>query len=245
MRLPIIHGVIERRILANCQVDPDVLAKVLPAPFRPKVIHGVGVAGICLIRLAHIRPAIVAARIGLSSENAAHRIAVEWTDDGVVREGVYVPRRDTSSMLNTLLGGKLFPGVYHHARFDVVEDETHFRVAMDSDDGVAHVVVEGRVCAQLPSTSVFGSLEEASVFFESGSVGYSAGRRPGEFDRMELRSLNWKVEPLAIERFDSSFFENESVFPTGSLKLDCGLLMRGIQHEWHGQPALCHAVGEA
>jgi len=245
MRVPVLQGVIERRILANCQVDPDVLAKVLPSPFRPKLVNGVGVAGICLIRLRHIRPVFVAGRFGLSSENAAHRIAVEWTDDGVVREGVYVPRRDTSSTLNTLFGGKLFPGIYHHAKFEVEEEDDRYRIALESNDGFAHVIVEGRVRPQLPPTSAFSSLQEASAFFEAGSMGYSPGHRPGEFDRMELRSLNWKVEPLAIERFESSFFEDHSLFPSGSLRLDCGLLMRGIQHEWHGQRPLCHAVGEA
>jgi hypothetical protein len=35
MKIPIMQGVIDRRILANFHVDPDVLAKVLPSPFRP------------------------------------------------------------------------------------------------------------------------------------------------------------------------------------------------------------------
>ena len=40
MRIPVIRGVIDRRILVNYHVDPNVLAALLPAPFRPKVIHG-------------------------------------------------------------------------------------------------------------------------------------------------------------------------------------------------------------
>ena len=36
MRIPIVEGVIERRILINYQVDPDVLARVVPEPFRPR-----------------------------------------------------------------------------------------------------------------------------------------------------------------------------------------------------------------
>ncbi len=40
MRLPVVQGVIDRRILANFRVDPDVLKKALPAPFRPKLVHG-------------------------------------------------------------------------------------------------------------------------------------------------------------------------------------------------------------
>jgi hypothetical protein len=51
MRLPVIRGVIDRRILVNYRVAPEVLAKTLPPPFRPKLYNGHGVAGICLIRL--------------------------------------------------------------------------------------------------------------------------------------------------------------------------------------------------
>lgn len=37
MRIPVVRGVIERRILVNYRVDPEVLAPLLPSPFRPKL----------------------------------------------------------------------------------------------------------------------------------------------------------------------------------------------------------------
>ena len=74
--LPIIRGVIDRRILVNFTVDPAVAAKLLPRPFRPKLVNGIAVAGICLIRLKQIRPRGWPAILGISSENAAHRIGV-------------------------------------------------------------------------------------------------------------------------------------------------------------------------
>jgi hypothetical protein len=55
MRLPVIEGLIKRRILANYRVDPAVLAPLLPPPFRPKLHAGFAIAGICLIRLDKIR----------------------------------------------------------------------------------------------------------------------------------------------------------------------------------------------
>ena len=110
MKIPVTRGVIDRRILVNYRVDPSVLAPLLPAPFRPKVVHGYAMVGICLIRLKKIRPALLPAWLGISSENAAHRTAVEWDEGGVVREGVYVRRRDTDSWLNS--GGRsAFPWV--------------------------------------------------------------------------------------------------------------------------------------
>lgn len=239
MRIPVIHGIIERRILANYQVDTDILARVLPPPFRPKTINGVGIAGICLIRLKHIKPQFVAGNFGLSSENAAHRIAVEWTENGRICEGVHIPRRDTSSKLNTFVGGRLFPGVHNHAHFRVVERDIYYHVALDSNDGKTHVLVDGHLSPDLPTTSIFSFLPEASAFFEAGALGYSVTRRAGEYDGLELHSLAWRVEPLWVEKIESSFFENEGIFPKGSLRFDCALIMRNIQHEWHGRESLC------
>jgi hypothetical protein len=123
LKLPQIRGVIDRRILANYRVDPEMLARLLPSPFRPKLAGGFGIAGICMIRLKQIRPRGFPKWIGISSENAAHRVAVEWDDPetGQPREGVYIPRRDSSSRLNALAGGRVFVGVHHRARFDVRE----------------------------------------------------------------------------------------------------------------------------
>lgn len=108
MKLPAIDGIIERRLLVNYRVAPDALADILPAPFRPKLVRGYAIAGICLIRLANVRPRGLPARLGIRSENAAHRIAVEWDSNGRTYEGVYIPRRDSDSRLNACVGGRMF-----------------------------------------------------------------------------------------------------------------------------------------
>jgi uncharacterized protein DUF2071 len=244
MRIPIVRGIIDRRILVNYHVDPTVLAQLLPAPFRPKIIHGVGLVGICLIRLKKVRPAFLPSWLGISSENAAHRTAVEWDDNGVIREGVYVRRRDTNSLLNSLAGGRLFPGIHHHAKFTVVETSDCYSIALRSNDGVTDVLVRGCRTDKLSASSVFGSLQEASNFFQAGSLGYSATPNTSRFQGLELRCHNWQVEPLAVEEVRSGFFEDESLFPKGSIEFDCALLMRGIKHEWHGKPDLCCDAGD-
>jgi uncharacterized protein YqjF (DUF2071 family) len=243
MKIPVIRGIIDRRILVNYQVTPNVLAGILPSPFRPKLVTGVGIAGICLIRLRQIRPRFLPIPIGISSENAAHRIAVEWDDHGVLREGVYIPRRDTSSRLITLVGGRLFPGEHHHARFRVEEEGPHFGVTLDSDDGTTHVAVQGQLASELPVSSVFPSLDAASDFFARGSLGYSVTSDPNQLDGLELRSFDWHVQPMAVKSVESSFFEDKVRFPPGSVRFDCALVMRGIEHEWHGRESLCLGNG--
>jgi hypothetical protein len=233
MRLPVIQGVIRRRILVNFRVDPDVMQAQLPARFRPKLHDGQAIAGICLIRLEEIRPHGVPAVLGIASENAAHRVAVTWEQDGSRREGVFIPRRDTGSLLNHLAGGTLFPGEHHHARFQVQESAERLDLAMESDDGAVAVRVSGRFGGDLPRSSGFASIADASAFFEPGALGYSVTRDAGRLDGITLRTHEWRVEPLQVDDVSSTWFADASRFPAGSARFDCALVMRNVAHEWH------------
>jgi len=239
MRLPAISGIIDRRILANYRIDPSCMADALPAPFRPQTVNGYAVGGLCLIRLKRVRPKLFPVAWGIGSENAAHRIAVEWESNGERKTGVYIPRRDTNSRLNSLAGGRIFPGIHHHAKFSVIEDGDSYSVTMTSDDGDARVHVSGSVAPALTDSSVFESVRAASEFFEHGSLGYSDTNIAGKFDGLELQCKHWHVESLDVDSVQSSYFEDTARFPKGSVKFDCALLMRDIEHEWHGRPDLC------
>jgi len=235
MRLPVIQGLIRRRILANYRVDPAVFQRLIPARFTPKLHNGYAVAGICLIRLEEIRPRAVPALMGISSENAAHRFAVQWDEDGNSREGVFISRRDTSSRLNQVLGGRVFPGEHHPASFDVTDDENEIRLSMSSTDNELAFDLEARAAANLPSDSIFKSLEESSRFFEGGSVGFSVTTDNNRLDGLKLETKEWQVEPLEVRRIASSYFDSETNFPKGSIQFDHALIMRNVAHEWKSE----------
>lgn len=232
MRLPTIQGTIRRRILANFRVDPSVMQKHLPGRFRPKLHNGFAVAGICLIRLEHIRPKMVPEVIGVDSENAAHRVAVLWDEDRQAKEGVFISRRDTDSKLNALMGGRVFPGEHHESTFEVHEDGDAINIRMESLDNAVSVAIEGRIGGQLPSTSIFSSLGEASSFFEGGAVGYSVTHGDDRLDGLRLKTKEWRVEPLTVQQVYSSYFLDETKFPKQSVEFDHALIMRNVAHEW-------------
>jgi hypothetical protein len=243
MRMPEIRGVIGRRVLVNYRVAPERLAAVLPPPFRPKLHRGWGVAGVCLIRLERVRPAWAPRWVGIASENAAHRVAVQWDEQGQIRQGVYIPRRDTSSLLNHLVGGRLFPGVHHRAHFTVTDEVDHCSVAVRSSDGDTRIEVAGRIAHALPTDSIFADLGESSSFFEAGSLGFSVTARPGRFDGLELHCDTWRVQPLAVERVSSSFFDDRERFGPGEAVFDHALLMRNVNHTWRAREPLCCETG--
>ena len=74
-------------------------------------------------------------------------------------------------------------------------------------------------------------MEEASAFFRPGACGWSPSNNCA-LEGVQLQTEKWEMEPLAVERVESSFFSDALRFPPGSVEFDCALLMRGIKHEW-------------
>jgi len=135
------------------------------------------------------------------------------------------------------VGGRLFPGVHHHSRFEVEEGEGRYSLRMSGSDQEIEVI--GRRTDSIPASSVFEDLAQASRFFERGSLGYSATPAGDRHDGLELRTDGWSVEALDVESVSSSYFSNRDRFPDGSVEFDCGLLMEGIPHEWPARDPIC------
>ena len=232
MRPPRISSVVERRLLVNYRAQPEVAANLLPVPLRPQQVGGWAVAGICLIRLGRLRPRWIPGQLGLRSENAAHRIAVEWDGPQGRQTGVYIPRRDTGSVVNVIAGGRLFPGEHHRALFDVDETAQDLHMAFASADGTTRVSVDVRTAQRFQGSQLFADLREASDFFRRGSAGFSVTRDGQRLDGVELHTHLWCVEPVEIHAVRSSFFDDPHRFPPGSAVLDCALLMRDVPVMW-------------
>ena len=226
-----ISSEIERRLLVNYRADPEVITPLLPQGLRPQLVNGWALVGICLIRLGDLRPSPLPAVLGITTENAAHRIAVER--DTV--SAVYIPRRDTDSRLTVLLGGRAFAGRHHRARFQVEESDERVRVAYASVDGTVDVDADVRVASELEGSRLFRNLEHASAVFRGSPVGVSPGRT-GRLEAVELETSAWSIEAADPVRVTSSFWDDRARFPAGSVQLDSALLMRKVPVTWSSQP---------
>lgn len=227
---------IERRLLVSYRIDPERAAELVPRPFRPQVINGYAIGGVCLIRMSALRPARLPLAAGLTTENLAHRFAVEWDDEDGSHTGVYIPRRDTNSRITATLGASIFPGAYHLARFTVTESPDMIRVAVRSRDRMVSLSVTAQAATALGS-SLFASLDEATEFFRRGALGFSPSGADGCLDGVQLHSTNWAARPMKVSAMNSSVFNNAATFPTGTCALDSAMLMTNVTARWSAEPA--------
>lgn len=240
MKLPTIKGLIKRRILINYQVDPKVIAGHLPHGFYPKIVKDKAIIGVCLIRLEQIRPKFMPFKIGITSENVAHRIAIQRADEsGALKDGVYIFRRDSNSWLNKLLGGRLFPGEHSLAKFKFDATSQYVDMLVNSRDGKVNIHVNGSFIQSEPknhnqfkNTSLFHSLEELSEFFQTGAEGYSPIQGKKHIQGMRLVTHEWNMQILNKDKLELSFFKDVLGLSDEQLIFDSLVLMEDIPHEW-------------
>ncbi|HYF68476.1 MAG TPA: DUF2071 domain-containing protein [Ohtaekwangia sp.] len=232
MKLPVLDGVIDRRILINYRIDPEVVKLLLPSHLEPLVINGYASGGVCLLRLKNIGLKFAPSFLRITSENAAHRFLISFEKNGVVHRGVYIPRRDTDSMLNVVLAGKFFSWPHYRAVFAVGEGNGKYAVSMQSRDGYTRLEVDARRTDHFPSNSMFDSLLHASCSFKDCALGVSPSTKRSEFKTIKLQTKTWNVTPLQVHDLKSSYFEDKSLFPHDTIQFDNALLMEGVSREW-------------
>jgi Uncharacterized conserved protein (COG2071) len=231
--LPVLEGVIARRILLNFCADPEVVQDLVPAPLEVERVRDSAIVGVCLIRLEHLRPKGIPSVLGMSSENMAHRVAIRFPFGGEMKPGVFIWRRETDQRMVQLLGGRLFPGVHGRATFDVTGEPNVLKMNVSTTNGEADVRFSAWRTSDWPGRSIFADLDEISEFFRKGDCGFSCTLHGAQVEGLQLRTLRWEVEPLEIEHQHCAFYLDSKRFPAGSVMFDSALLMRGLPHEWH------------
>ena len=217
-----VRAQLRRRLLISYRLDPAVAASLLPDGFRPQIIDGSALAGVCVLGLESIRPSWVTRRWGLRSENAAHRMAVERDGDEGVEQGVFIFERHSSAWHPVLFGGRLFPGVHRKARFRIEEAGDRYALSMAAGGHslTADVEVGGEWTSEM-----FDTVQEASDLYRAGRVGWSLARNGRDVEPVALATEAWRVEGARLHHLRSSFFD---ALPEGAAVFDSVVVMRDL-----------------
>ena len=78
------------------------------------------------------------------------------------------------------------------------------RVASKEHESIMSISAE--VVSKLPDGSVFPSIKDVSEFFKTGNIGWSSRDGGHQFDAIELKTVEWRMEPLKVKESYSSYF---------------------------------------
>lgn len=232
MRMPGLHGTIARRLLIDHLVDPSLARTLVPEPFDLRLVEDRAVLGMCLIRIDELRPNGVPRVLGSTIEAVAHRISVTTPGpDGPVH-GVYVPRRDTTSLPAVALGGRLFPGVHGRAAIAASDASASGSPAGDT------ITVRARCADECDIDVAVGTAvepddrsQQLSDLHRSELVAWSPRRNGGAHDVAIMTCHRWVTTPVSVDRASSSWLADLPGLD-GNLHGPSALLMRGIAVTW-------------
>jgi len=228
-----VSGLCERRLILNWRVDPELVVKHLPRPFRPRLVNGKAIVGVDILKLANMRLTGLPGFTGFSTENAVDRVSVEWDEGGAVVKGLYVPYRYSPSAVNTIVSmTRLFPTVFTFANFAFSERGGIYRVTVRGEQN--QFELEARQSKEFSDKSVFKSAKEASDFHRDSRISYSPSADENVLDAVYLKSLDWQAKPLEVKRISCSYVER--LYPKAAF--DSALIMFDTKHEWHGLGAI-------
>lgn len=233
MKPPPFKGIIDRRILINYKVENNVLRRLLPSPFSPRLINGYGIAGVCLIRRKQLKINSFPSWMSVNTETALYRIAVTWEQYGKQHTGSYVLRKETDSLMQIFANSRWSDDSQNWARFHVKEEKRSqqdvYEINCFSKDGTS-LAITANTALRFPQESVLKTLDTASCFFEDESHYISPKYQTSVFNCLSETTLNWKMSPLSVGALQSDFFENKQLFPKGSIYFDHALLMKNVRH---------------
>jgi hypothetical protein len=218
-------GRIERRVLLDHAVDPEVAARHLPPGLDVRLLDGRAVVGVCLIRLVDMRPAGLPARLGRTIEAAAHRISVVGPG---AEPGVFVPRRDTSSWTAALAGGRVWPGVHGRATFAVDRTPSTLGIDVACRDGAG---VSVRVDLDGADGTTLADPDATSGFHAAETTAWSP-RRSGGLEAAVLDCRCWSARPVGVTAATSTWLDDPAGFAPGAATLAGALLMEDIAVRW-------------
>lgn len=205
---------IRSRVLVFYRVEPAVLAALLPAGVRPRVLAGCGVASLCYTRLGPVQSRWLPRGFGSVTDHLAYRVCA-WFDD---EPGAFVVRRETSSWLGARCGEKLLRNDHRRAHFAVDESAFGFSLQVVHEQR-AELTLRAEL-AGTSSSALFGTVHDLERWLADESVVRPHDVIMPEADAVLSDGSSFAPEPLSVFELRSSFFDDPRIFPRGAAVRD-------------------------
>ena len=231
-RLAQATGILEETVLLNFRTDAEVLRKLLPAPFEPRLVDGYGLVGILLFRMRDLACETQRGLPSPPSEHVLYRVAVSW-EQGMRRfHGMYVLRHEVNTRLPLPQRRRgLFPMAGSPIRWHRLPWKESFEWTLRSRRGL-RLQVGASLGRRWPAGSVFESMDEASHFFSQERAAVAPRFQKAIFANTHFLPLSWSAKPLYVHQLETDFSQMENLFPRDRMFFDSGMIWQQMPCRW-------------
>lgn len=231
-RLAQATGVLENTVLLNFRTDAEVLRRLLPSPFEPRLVDGYGMVGILLFTMKNLTCETTMGLPSPPSDHVLYRIAVSWNHGGRTYHGMYLLRHEVNTRLPVRQRRRgLFPVAGQPVRWHKEPGSQQFEWTLKSKTKTK-LQISASVSSSFSSGSVFSSLEEASDFFAQERAAIAPRFQKSIFSNTHFLPLTWPVKPLFVEKLTTDIAQLQNLFPKGQIFFDSGLIWPKIPCKW-------------
>ncbi len=217
-------------LLVNFRVDPDRLARALPAPLVPALEAGHAWLSVVIAQLRHMRPVGVPAPLGVSYNQVVYRAVVQCGP----HRGVHFLRSDADSTLMTGLGNLMSFFRFHRADISIAAGRDAIEVAVTSPDGSGDLAVRAELSAataRLPVGSVLPGLAGAKRTLVELFTAYTADSG-GRVAAVDIDRNDWNIA-VVPSNGSFRFMSAGPVFGPGDAELDSIFVVDDLRYRWH------------
>lgn len=231
-RLARATGMLEDTVLLNYRTDAEVLRRLLPEPFEPRLVDGYGLMGVLMYRLRDLECERSMGLPSPPSEHVLYRIAVSWQQGGRRYHGMYVLRHEVNTRLPIQHRRRgIFPVIARPVRWHRRPWRGSFEWSLRTRNRV-RLRLGARLSKHFPRESVFEDLDHAADFFGRERAAVAPRYQRQVFSCTHFLPLEWTVKPLHIHRLKTDFSQLENTFPKDRIFFDSGLYWAQLPCRW-------------
>lgn len=231
-RLAQATGVLENTVLLNFRTDAEVLRRLLPSPFEPRLVDGYGLVGILLFTMKDLTCETTMGFPSPPSDHVLYRIAVSWKQGGRTFHGMYLLRHEVNTRLPVRQRRRgLFPVAGIPVRWHKGSVSSSIEWTL-KNKAKTKLHMKAKISSSFSGGSVFRSLEEASDFFATERAAIAPRFQKSIFSNTHFLPLQWPVQPLFVQKLTTDVDQLHNLFPQGQIFFDSGLIWPKIPCKW-------------
>ncbi len=231
-RLAQATGVLENTVMLNFRTDVEVLKRILPFPFDPRLVDGFGLVSILLFRMKDLYCETNIGWPSLPSDHVLYRISVSFNHGGRRQSGMYILRHEVNTRLPLRQRRRgLFPLAGSPVRWNKNPWKDQFEWTLKSGSRTK-LQVKARPGRSFSGGSLFQNLEEAADFFSHERFVLAPRYQQSIFSSTHFLPLSWEVKPLQVLRLKTDFKQLANLFPSDRIFYDSGLMWPQMPCKW-------------